>query len=298
MQQIEQNIFISTTYPGVTLGALALPYGVLMIDAPPHPDHGRAWQSSLRNQGGVSRMLVNLDAHIDRTLGVRVLDCPVIAHEKTNTELDTRPAIFKGQTLETGAEWEVCEGLSGLRWTKPTVTFTQHTLLEWGEYTVTLEHHPGPSRGAIWVIIPEASVVFVGDAVVVNQPPFLENADLPEWIEALDLLLSPPYKNFLIVSGRSGLINLQNVRDQRTYLKEIHKKLDKLHEKNALPSATESLIPTLLSHVEFPPERAEQYTQRLRYGLLHHYKHHYLPPGEEINLPLNPSPSLGAGQSL
>lgn len=230
-------------------------------------------------------MLVNMDAHIDRTLGVRVLDCPVIAHEKTNIELDTRPAIFKGQTLETGAEWEVCEGLSGLRWTKPTVTFTEHIRLEWGEYTVILEHRPGPNPGALWLTVPEASVVFVGDAVVVNQPPFLENANLSAWIEALDVLLSPAYKNFLMVSGRSGLINVQNVRDQRAYLKEIQKKLEKHHEKNAAPTATEALIPTLLSHLEFPAERTEQYRQRLRYGLYHYYKRNYLPSEE-------PPPSL------
>lgn len=286
MQQIEQNIFISNVYPGVTLGAIALPYGVLMIDAPLQPDHGRAWQTSLRNQGGVSRMLVNMDSHIDRTLGVRVLDCPVIAHEKTNLDLDTRSAIFKGQTLETGAEWEVCEGLSGLRWTKPTVTFNEHILLEWGEYTVILEHRPGPNPGALWLTVPEASVVFVGDAVVVNQPPFLENADLSQWVDTLDLLLSSAYKNFLIVSGRSGLINMQNVRDQRAYLKEIQKKLEKLHEKKPLPSATESLISTLLSHLEFPAERTEQYTQRLRYGLHQYYKRHYL-PGEDTPAPVS-----------
>jgi glyoxylase-like metal-dependent hydrolase (beta-lactamase superfamily II) len=280
MQQIEQNIFLSNTYPGVTLGALALPYGLLMIDAPLQPDHGRSWQASLRNLGGVSRMLVNMDAHIDRTLGVRVLDCPVIAHEKTNVELDTRPAIFKGQTLETGADWEVCEGLSGLRWTKPTVTFSQQMRLEWGDYTVQLEHRPGPNPGAIWLTVPEASVVFVGDAVVVNQPPFLENADLMKWIETLDLLLSPVYKNHLLVSGRNGLVNGQNVRDQRAYLKEIQKKLEKLHEKRSLPSGTESLIPTLLSHLEFPADHTEQYTQRLRFGLHQYYKRHFL-PGEE-----------------
>jgi glyoxylase-like metal-dependent hydrolase (beta-lactamase superfamily II) len=174
-----------------------------------------------------------------------------------------------------------------LRWTKPTVTFTDHILLEWGEYTVTLEYHPGPNPGSIWLIVPEASVVFVGDSVVVNQPPFLENSDLSDWIAALDLLLSPAYKNYLLVSGRSGLINPQNVRDQRTFLKEVQKKLEKLHEKNALPSATESLIPTLLTHLEFPAERTEQYTQRLRYGLLHYYKRHYF-PGEDTPPPLVP----------
>lgn len=289
MQSIEKNIYISNLYPGVTLGALTLPFGTLMVDAPPHPDDGRSWQASLRSLGtGVSRLLVNLDSHIDRTLGVRVLDCAVLAHEKTAQELDNRPAIFKGQTLETGAEWEICEGLSGLRWTKPTLTFTDHVLLEWGDYTVQLEYHPGPNPGASWLIIPEASVVFVGDAVLADQPPFLDSADIPAWVECLDLLLSPEYKNYLVVSGRSGLVNAEMIREQRKYLKEIHKRLEKLHEKNSSPSATESLVSNLLSSFNFPHERTELYSQRLRHGLYHYYKKHYFPTDEASQSIINP----------
>lgn len=285
MQAIEQDIYLSNVYPGVTLGALALPYGILMVDAPPHPDDGRSWQASLRRLGGgVPRLLVNLDDHIDRTLGVRVMDCPVIAHERTAHLLDNRPAIFKGQTLETGAEWELCDGLSGLRWTKPVITFTEQALLEWGQYQISLEYHPGPRPGAIWLVVPEACVVFVGDAVIVDQPPFLENADLQAWIEALDLLLAARYRNYLIVSGRSGLVNVQQVKDQRTLLKDIRKRLERLHDKNAPPEATETLIQPLLSKINFPPDRAELYTQRLRYGLFHYYRRHYFPI-EEDGLP-------------
>jgi len=56
-----------------------------------------------------------------------------------------------------------------------------------GRKTDHLEQHPGPSSGAIWVTVPDDKVVFLGDAVLKNQPPFIAHADLPAWIEALEL---------------------------------------------------------------------------------------------------------------
>jgi glyoxylase-like metal-dependent hydrolase (beta-lactamase superfamily II) len=51
--------------------------------------------------------------------------------------------------------------------------------LHWDESPVILEHHPGPTIGAMWVILQQEKVVFVGDLVAKNQPPFLAHADLP-----------------------------------------------------------------------------------------------------------------------
>ncbi len=88
MRQIEQGIYITDSYPGVVLGALALPHGILMVDSPPNPDDGRAWKAELRNLGrGVGRLMVNLDSHIDRTLGARALDFPVMSDAEVADEL-------------------------------------------------------------------------------------------------------------------------------------------------------------------------------------------------------------------
>ena len=34
MQQIDRGIYIENTYPGVTIGAVLLPMGTILIDAP------------------------------------------------------------------------------------------------------------------------------------------------------------------------------------------------------------------------------------------------------------------------
>jgi len=277
MQQIKPGIYIEDTYLGVTLGAMIYTHGAVLIDSPLRPEDARSWRSALLNQrGGNNRLLVTLDDHLDRTLGARALDCTIIAHQKTAQVFHNRPNVFKGHSIESGAEWETYDDVIGTRWATPDITFTDRMILHWGGPEIHLEHHPGPTPGSIWVLSPIEEVIFVGDAVMPSQPPFLANADLPIWIEDLDLLLKK-YRNFSIFSGRGGLVTLDEIRFQQRYLKNILRGLERLAKRNAPPEATENLIPKLLSDMDFSPVYEDQYNQRLRAGLYQYYIRHHRP---------------------
>ena len=282
MQEIEQGIFISDDYPGITLGALVYPNGTLLIDAPPHPDDGRAWTSIVRNLGGgANRMLIALDAHPDRVLGLRAMDTPVMAHEDTAARIGDRPAVFKGQNSDSGAAWELSNGLSGIRWEKPSITFSEQAIIEWGDQTFLLEHHPGPATGSSWLIIPDLSVVFIGDAVTANQPPFLADADIEQWVKTLDILLAKPYKDYMIVSSRGGIVSNSDVREMRRFLKEVEKRLQRFFERGAAPEETSRTVQNLLTRFDFPREREAFYAQRLQDGLRRNYILNYVPEPED-----------------
>ena len=183
MQQIKPGIYYEDGYLGVTLGALVFSHGTIMIDAPLRQEDARSWRSALVNRrGGTSRLLISLDAHFDRTLGARAMESTTITHKLTAQVFHNRPTIFKGQSFESGAVWETYDEAIGTSWTTPDITFSQEMVLHWGGPEVILKHKPGPAAGSIWVIIPEEEIVFVGDAVMPNQPPFLSNADLPAWV--------------------------------------------------------------------------------------------------------------------
>jgi glyoxylase-like metal-dependent hydrolase (beta-lactamase superfamily II) len=275
MQQIDRGIFYENSYLGVTLGALVFSHGVIVIDAPLRLEDTRSWRSAIINQrGGSNRVLVNLDAHPDRTLGSRALDCVIIAHAKAAQVFRSRPTIFKGQTVETGAIWETYTDAIGMRWASPDITFTHRMSLHWGGPEVVLEHHPGPNQGAIWVHIPDAHVLFVGDAVLVNQPPFLAHADFNSWLESLDLLLSS-YRNYTIISGRGGPVTQEDIRLQYEFLREVIDAMERLSKTSLTPEAIQDLVPALLSRYSFPAELRELYSVRLRYGLHHCFARRY-----------------------
>jgi cyclase len=281
MQAIAKDIYIEDGYPGVTLGVISLAHGLLQIDAPPSPEDARMWRAALLSLGGGSeRLLVNLDAHPDRTLGARAMDCTVVVHEKTAQVFRSRPNTFKAQGEDTGADWENIPGLGNVRWVLPEITFSHQMTLHWDENApIILENHPGPSLGATWVILPEEKVVFIGDAVLNNQPPFLAAADIPAWLETLKLLLSSSYRGWLVVSGRGGLVNVDAIRAQRDYLEQVLHKIEKLAKKKHAPEGIENLVAPLLNPFKIPANRQQKYAQRLRYGLSHYYSRHYHPAG-------------------
>ncbi len=276
MDSISKQVFIEAQYPGVTLGVISNLQGMILIDAPPSPEDGRSWRATLMGLGsGPERILINLDSHPDRTVGVRAMDCSVIAHEKTTQVFHNRPNIFKAQGDDTGANWESIPGLTGIRWVSPEISFTHTMTLHWDDTPILLESHPGPHQGAIWVILPEDKVVFVGDAVLKNQPPFLAYANLPVWLEALALLQNKAYSDFTVISGRDGVVSTTVIKNQVDFLKDVHKRLEKLSQRKQKPDMTESLVQPLLSKFKVPAARQKQYGNRLRYGLKHYYTRHY-----------------------
>lgn len=278
MQEISPHIFIETGYPGVTLGAIYWPHGLILIDAPFRPDDVRAWRSTLLNMsGGVDRMLINLDAHYDRTLGSRLVECTVTGHEKMVQIFRDRPSTFKAQVPESGSDFELYNGLGSVRWAPPEITFSDRLIVHYDGAPLVLEHHPGPAAEAIWVTIPEEKIVFIGDAVVPNAPPFLANAEISEWKSTLEILLSADYRNFTIISGRDGIVLHDQIDRQYKFLEMVESQITRLAETRAPVEETEKLIPMFLRQFEIPAGKTDHFTMRLKYGLSHYYAQHNKP---------------------
>lgn len=275
MQQIGKGIFIEDTYLGVTVGGMVFPHGTIYVDAPLRIEDTRAWRSALMAQrGGSNRILVNLDSHLDRILGSRMMDCTVIAHQKTAQVFRNQPMIFKGQMVEMGASWEDYSDAVGIRWALPDITFQEGLSLHWGGGEVIVDHHPGPTSGACWVSIPSEGVVFTGDILVVGQTPFLAQADIQLWLENLELL-QKQFKDFILVSGRGGIASTEDIKILQKGLKKVLRGMERLAKKRAAPEVTESMIPSLLEDFELPGGGRQRDIVRLKYGLYQYYVRSY-----------------------
>ena len=281
MRELVNNVYIEDAYPGVMLVAVVRDEGTFLIDAPLRPDDGRSWQSVIYGIGrSPNKLMVNLDSHPDRMLGDRAMECTVIAQSKTHEIAKQRSTIFKSQNFEYGAEWEICGGLSGIRWQHPHLFFSDHLYLNWAD-DIILEHHAGPEEGACWVVLPEEKLVFIGDAVMVDEPPYLAFADIPQWLESLEVLLSDEFEGYRVFSSRSGEVDFNQVKDFRNYLKDALKRLDRLAKRDIEPEETERLIS------KFMPKDVEDqtfealFTKRLKYGLNHYFKNHYVEEEQE-----------------
>ncbi len=282
MQEIAPHVFIETGFPGVTLGAINWFHGLVLIDAPFRAEDIRSWRATLLNvSGGIDRLLVNLDAHFDRTLGSRAMECTVVGHDKLTHVFRNRPVTFKIQSAERGEEWEQFNGLGSIRWAPPEITFTEVLNIYWDEAPVVLVSQPGPAAGSIWAVLPEEHIAFIGDAVVKNQPPFLASADLPAWIESLKTLLSPSYQDFLLICGRGGLVVHREVRQMLDQLERIHENLETLAASQAPVEEVEKIAFELLKTIDHPAQMKMLFRQRLVWGLRQYYLRHYHPSSME-----------------
>lgn len=274
MEEIISGVYIETGYSGVTLGAIVRDKHVLLIDSPIKAEDVRTWRSSVMNlANGNARFLVNLDGHVDRTIGSKGMDCVVIAHEKTSQSFRNRPTSAKPQEPETGSESERCGNLGPIRWAMPEIVFSECLHLEWGENSILLEHHPGSSPGATWIILPKEKLMFVGDAVIPGQPPFLAMADITLWQDSLRLILDK-FKNYIVIGGRSGAVTHDQIRLQIKLLQMIQSKLATLSEKKSPTDSIEQLIPSLLAKIS--DDESTHYYKRLRWGIKQYYQRHHL----------------------
>ncbi len=277
MQAIAQNIYLENSYAGVTLGAVTLAGGTLLIDTPLRAEDARAWKSALLTQSrGTHRLIVILDIHADRTLGCRAIDYPIIAHEETAGAFKERTTIFKGQDTGGGASWELHPEVSGTRWQRPNITFDKQLSLHWGGPEIRIEHHPGPTPGAAWVHLPSEKIVFIGDTVTLNQPPFLARADLDAWHESLNLLASRQFAEYTIICGRGGIVTVDMIREQRKLLKSINGRVSTMARRKNKPEDTVKMVPSLMKKFSCPADLEEHYTQRLQYGLYHYFANQHL----------------------
>jgi len=274
MQEIAHNVYTETTYTGPVLGAVNTAHGLLLIDAPIRPEDARSWKGTLLSLGGaVDRLMINLDAHMDRTIGARAMECTVVGHESMAGVFKNRPTTFKPQNNETGADWEQVPNLGTIRWAVPEISFNDTLNIHWGKCPMRLESRPGPCAGSIWACLPDEKVVFVGDCLTPNQPPFLGGAILDQWIAHLECLLTPEYQGYLIVSGRDGVVPPAAARNQIQYLTGIRAWLDKNRKSSDPAAQVDKKLPDLMQPFQSAGNRLIRYQQRLRAGLISQMTH-------------------------
>jgi glyoxylase-like metal-dependent hydrolase (beta-lactamase superfamily II) len=282
MESISNHTYLETEYPGVALGAVQSEKGLFLVDAPFRMEDQRAWSQDLaRLKAGSSRLLVMLDPHIDRTLGVRAMETEVIGQENCVPILRSRPTAFRNRELDAGSDWEPFSLPANLRWALPELTYSDSLEIYWDDLPIILEHHPGSHIAGTWLRVIADSVVFIGDTVVTNQPPFLGYGDLEAWVADLELLLSAEYKGVKIVTSRSAVVRSRSIEKMRNFLEKTRHKMEAFA---AHPGEIEDLlkeVPGLLKGLNFNKGLTQRYHNRLAWGLEQYYKRHYLHIEEE-----------------
>jgi glyoxylase-like metal-dependent hydrolase (beta-lactamase superfamily II) len=273
MRKIASGIFIEDEYPAVMLGSVVTQEGVIAVDSPLRVDDTRAWIGTLSDIGRV-QYLVLLDSHIDRVLGARVLNIPTIGHDQTRIAMSGWSDSFKGRANPIGADADRLKRITGVRRAVPQLTFSDEMRIHLGEREFHFLHRPGPTSGAIWMVLPEAKVVFIGDAVTINEPPYFGNADIDQWLESLDDLRDNRFTSFKIIAGRDGLVKRNDINAMARFLRRIPNRLQDFSRHGAPPELADDYAKDLMSsYKKVPSVRAEICMLRLKASMINLNSH-------------------------
>ena len=276
MKEIANNIFIEQSYPGVVLSALKLSHGLLVVDSPFRVDDQQSWQQKLAHLGGgIGHLTVMLDTNTDRLYGMQLSEFPVLAQANSFEIIQNLPLNPRIPEMQARSNSEAYDQSHNVRWRLPDITYSNQVFIHWDDEPVVITHQPGGHLAGSWVRYEAEKVIFVGDSVVIEQPPFLEWCDLDIWMDELTWLSSDQFKDYKIISGRNGEIQQESVLrmlDTLTMVKAHMNDLLGMEEPNV---EIDQMADNLLSAFNIKRGMTEQYKNRLVWGLkqfLHQYK--------------------------
>lgn len=270
MQELTPNVSIQQNALGLYTGIIQTKDGNILIDSPYRTDEPKNWGN--RTSKSDSIFLVLLDTQYDRTLSAKGCDCIIVS--QSDYLLPARPrqqaVKLQEELLGAGDSHEMVGSTS--RPYSPEISFEQNMNLFFGGVEVLLEHHPGSNVAGIWATLPKEKVIFVGDSVMVNQPPFLAYSNPAAWAADMKLLASRAFKGYQIVSSRAGVVTQDQVRAMGKLMTFIQNSIETLKEKNADLDTYLELIPRILKRIEYLPAEGELFFNRLRWGLTTYYE--------------------------
>ena len=275
MDQISEHVFIEDEFPGVVLGALNLPHGLVMVDAPLQGSDVAAWRGRLANLGGgVDKLLVLLDTHLDRSYQVHSMGANIICHANTAEIVELRATTSHSQDNKTGALWEMHNIPLESHALIPDFTYSDKASIYWNGDPLLITHHPGAHLAGSWLLYEPEKIVFVGDSVVRGQPPFLGWSDLDVWLDDLTLLQSDAFADYQIISGRSGIVSQEDVNRMIDFLLAARNEIQGLNYQKKRDEAFHNAVDQLLDQIGYDPIYKEHHRQRLQWGLSQYLQRH------------------------
>jgi glyoxylase-like metal-dependent hydrolase (beta-lactamase superfamily II) len=232
MQKIAPKVYLENKYIGVNLGLVVIGKELLLVDSPLHTEEVKEWFNVVSGRGR-PKFLILLDSHPDRVLGSRTLTLPAIAQDQTLQTIREWADTFKGNAHPIGAEADQLRRITGVNNAIPEMTFSERMVIHMGGKEIVFLHRPGPRPGSMWMVIPDLSVVFVGDTVTIDEPPYVGVSVLEPWLNSLDELRGSDMQSYTLISSYGGRIDRKDINHMARFLRKVQSRVEKLeNDKN------------------------------------------------------------------
>jgi len=237
---------------GANVGLIHTPNGMILIDTTSSPGDIKALFDAVGAQAGEVRMVVNTHSHSDHTWGNQLFTCPILAHrlcqERMQFNLKSEWSPEELQSYISDLEKtdpkkaEVFrEVVKGLQVKLPDQVFEERFKGDLGGLNYEIIHLGGhtPDSSIVW--LPENRVLFASDLIFQGRYPYIFDADIPAWIDALSKLLEFDAEVIIpghgVRCGEAEIVTLQKYLQHTWDLTEEHIRLGHSAEQTAVDPA-------------------------------------------------------------
>jgi cyclase len=270
IREIVPNIFVETEYHGANVAFIVTGEGVILIDSPMLPKEAAHWRAEIKKRTDEEILyIINTDHHRAHVIGNQYFPtAAVIAHELAWKEMKSYGDSFRSRLLnmyrdrmpEAAEVWQ-----EDLKITLPEVTFSGRTVLYHGDREIHLIPVGGHTPATTVVYFPQERLLFAGDVVVTNRPPFLSQGNTKEWLEALTFLRKLEYD--ILIPGHGELTGQEATENMSDYLRKVRRKVRSAY-RSGLPKAdTARSLSYLVRDWPIPPFEKPKADRRFKSGL-------------------------------
>jgi cyclase len=113
--------------------------------------------------------------------------------------------------------------------------------------------------------MPIEKLLFAGDVVVTNRPPFLSQGNTKEWLEALTLLRKLRYD--ILIPGHGELTGKEATERMSEYLRLVRRKVRSAYQAGLPKAETARSLSHLIRYWPIPPFEKPKADRRFKSGL-------------------------------
>lgn len=270
IREIAPDIFVETEYHGANVAFIRTVEGVILIDTPMLPKEARHWQGEIAKMTRAEIIyIINTDHHRAHVIGNQYFPtATVVAHEHAWKEMKSYGDSFRTRLInmyrdripEAVAEWK-----ENLEIIKPEITFNGRTIFFKGDKEIHLIPLGGHTPATTVVYFPREKLLFTGDLVVTNRPPFLSQGNTKEWLQALTYLRKLRYD--ILIPGHGELTGKEATENMSEYLRMVRRKVRSAY-RSGLPKAdTARSLSHLIRYWPIPPFEKPKADRRFKSGL-------------------------------
>jgi cyclase len=234
------------------------------------PDDARLWLSEIRKRTDQEILyIINTDHHRAHVIGNQHFPtATVIAHEHAWKEMKSYGDSFRTRLInmyrdripEAVEEWK-----QHLQIIKPEITFVGRTILFKGDKEIHLIPVGGHTPATSLVYFPVEKLLFTGDLVITDRPPFLSQGNTKQWLEALTYVRKLRYD--VLIPGHGEPTGKEATETMSDYLRMVRRKVRSAF-RSGLPKAdTARSLSHLIRYWPIPPSEKPKADRRFKSGL-------------------------------